>query len=55
MKPIYKCQYNTIGWDVKITNKRYYFFEGNFGPTNIIFDDYYYLDKFNFIKDIHYF
>jgi len=43
-----------IGWDVKITNKKYYFLEGNFGPGNIWFDDYYYLDKFNFIKNIDY-
>lgn len=43
-----------IGWDVKITDKNYYFLEGNFGPGNIFFNDYYYLDKLDFVTKIKY-
>lgn len=43
-----------IGWDVKLTDENYYFLEGNFGPGNIMFDDYYYLDKLDFASKIKY-
>jgi hypothetical protein len=43
-----------IGWDVKLTDENYYFFEGNFGPGNIFFYDYYYLDKLDFVSKIKY-
>ena len=43
-----------IGWDVKLTDENYYFLEGNFCPGNIMFDDYYYLDKLDFVSKIKY-
>ena len=43
-----------IGWDVKLTDENYYFLEGNFGPSNVWFDDYYYLDKLDFASKIKY-
>ena len=43
-----------IGWDVKITKNNYYFLEGNFAPCSLILHDYYFLDKFNFVKKISY-
>ena len=43
-----------IGWDVKLTDENYYFLEGNFGPGNVFFHDYYYLDKLDFASKIKY-
>jgi hypothetical protein len=43
-----------IGWDVKITKNNYYFLEGNLAPSSLFFHDYYFLDKFNFVKNISY-
>jgi hypothetical protein len=43
-----------IGWDVKLTDENYYFLEGNFGPGNVFFHDYYYLDKLKFVSKIKY-
>jgi hypothetical protein len=43
-----------IGWDVKLTDENYYFLEGNYGPGNIFFSDYYYLDKLDLVSKIKY-
>ena len=43
-----------IGWDVKLTDKDYYFLEGNFCAGNVFFQDYYYLDKLDFASKIKY-